>query len=180
MSNLPENNPESLCQSCGRQPAVVEFIQVTGSERRQVALCRECAATHGVEGQLDAFQRLAQLLMQQTRPVNHISEEWQASLRTVCSRCGTIFDQFIHTGLLGCPQCYVDFHDILVPVLRRLHGVTKQTAEEPEIPNAIPESPVNPDSEDPRRTRLEEELHLALIEENFERAATIRDELKRL
>ena len=177
MDNRPDEPQPAMCQSCGVQPAAVEFIQVNANERRQIALCRECAATFGVEGQLDAFQRLAQLLMHQMRSVTQVPEEWQTAMAAVCSRCGLVFEQFLRTGLLGCPQCYKDFHDFLTPVLRRLHGVTKQTVDESK---SVPETPDHPAPDDARRARLEAELHLALVEENFERAATIRDELKRL
>ncbi len=178
MDDTPEDQSPTLCQSCGLQPAAVEFIQVTGSERRQVALCRDCAASHGVEMQLDAFQRLAQLLIHQMRPLNNqMSEEWQEAMNRTCSQCGMSFEQFAKTGLLGCPQCYSDFHDLLMPVLRRLHGVTRQTADETTSANAELQPLASTISEE-SRLQLEAELQLALMEEDFEKAATIRDRLK--
>jgi protein arginine kinase activator len=180
MSTTPEDRSPALCQSCGIRPAAVEFIQVTGNERREIALCRECAATHGVGMQLDAFQRLAQLLMHQMRPVSQVSEEWQTAMTTTCSKCGLVFEQFVQTGLLGCPQCYTDFHDILMPVLRRLHGVVKQSPTEPGTPRPASEPQPMEETETSLRERLETELQRALDEENFERAALIRDQLRNL
>ena len=178
MNQTPENNSPALCQSCGIRPAAVEFVQVTGSQKREVSLCRECAASHGLEIQLDAFQRLAQLLMHQMRPFSQSSEEWQALQKAVCGRCGLHFDEFVQTGLLGCPQCYTDFHDYLVPVLRRLHGVTRQTVENAHESD-VSASPDSHESET-HRSRLEAELQIALLDENFEMAARIRDKLRNL
>lgn len=170
------------CQSCGRRPAVVEFIQVTGDARREMSLCRECAMSVGMRAQVEAFQRLSQLLMQQQNP--DLPEETRAMLEAKCSRCGLVFEEFVQTGLLGCPQCYHDFHDSLQPVLRRMHGVTRQVADGegvrrvPEMPAedaAVEEAPA-PET----REQLEVALNLALLEEDYEKAAELRDKLQKL
>ena len=178
MSQSPEDSAITMCQSCGRRPSVVEFTQVTGDERRQFALCRECAVSHGLSLQLDAFQRLSQLLLHQMRPLNNAPEEWQDAMTSACSKCGLKFEDFVRTGLLGCAQCYTDFHDLLTPILRRLHGVTRQSAEEAESTNHVAPAPEK--DSDPERAQLEAMLHLAINEENYEKAAAIRDQLKAL
>ena len=177
MSEPPEDTSASLCQSCGRRPAVVEFIQVSGDERRMFALCRECAVSHGLSLQLDALQRLSQLLVHQMRPIGStMPDEWQAALESTCSNCGLVFEDFVKTGLLGCSHCYKEFHELLTPILRRLHGVTKQAADVVESGPSLAEK----HAPDPNREQLEAELHLALGEDNYERAAAIRDQLKKL
>jgi protein arginine kinase activator len=171
------------CQSCGRRPAEIEFIQVTGDVRREMALCRECALTVGMRAQVEAFQRLSQLLMQQHGPQIAVSEDMKAAMSEKCSRCGLAFEQFVETGLLGCPQCYVDFQNLLQPVLRRMHGVTRQTDAPAESPPRVPEPRPEKESIEETRTRREQiemELHLALLEEDYEKAASLRDKLKSL
>jgi protein arginine kinase activator len=179
MSMQPEDQQPSLCQSCGQRPAVVEFVQINGSARREVALCRECAMTQGVGGQLEVFQRLAQLLMHQFRPVSQAPAEWQEAMASTCGRCGMAFEQFVHTGLLGCPQCYEDFRELLTPILRRLHGVIRQ-AGDGGVAGTNPTDQTTRSESGVRRAELEAELKHALVEENFELAARIRDELRRL
>ena len=180
MSDSPDDTSQSLCQSCGKRPAVVEFIQVSGDERRQFALCRECAVSHGLSLQVDAFQRLSQLLMHQMRPIGQTTpEEWQSALETKCGKCGLAFEDFVKTGLLGCSQCYRDLHDLLTPILRRLHGVTKQTPEDTETSKPVPTAEKKA-AADTRRRELEAQLQVALVEEDYETAATIRDKLKSL
>ncbi len=172
------------CQSCGHRPAVVEFIQVSGDERREMSLCRECALSVGMRAQVEAFQRLSQLLMQQGNPA--VPEDARALLQTKCSRCDTIFEEFVQTGLLGCPQCYHDFHELLHPLLRRMHGVTRQIGSEGaesthKTPESSPEAAADPTAApDDTREQIEVALHLALLEENYERAAVLRDQLHKL
>jgi len=159
----------------------VEFIQVTGDVRREMSLCRECALSLGVRAQVEAFQRLSQLLMQPPSPAD-LPDEMRAALAAKCSACGYVFEEFINTGLLGCPQCYHDFESLLRPVLRRLHGVIRQAADEVgETPPRASDSHVA-GATMPMASRedLEAELQLALIEENYEKAAILRDRLREL
>jgi protein arginine kinase activator len=171
------------CQACGHRPAVVEFIQVTGNERREMALCRECALSVGMRAQVEAFQRLSQLLIGQQSPMAAIPDDIRAAMHVKCNGCGMLFEEFVQTGLLGCPQCYHDFHEYLQPVLRRMHGVIKQTVEGEE-PRKMPLHETGHHVEEPEtaamtREHLEMELNLALLEEDYERAAAIRDRLKK-
>jgi protein arginine kinase activator len=161
---------------------VVEFIQVTGDERREMALCRECALSMGVRAQVEAFQRLSQLLMQEDESTGPFDAE---ALRSKCSRCGLVFEEFVRTGLLGCPQCYQDFEVFLKPALRRLHGVTKQIPDEA-VHASQTQTPQHKEEKKTEargsesREQLEIELNLALIDEDYERAAALRDKLRRL
>ncbi|MDD5087498.1 MAG: UvrB/UvrC motif-containing protein [bacterium] len=172
------------CQACNARPAVVQFVQVTGDQRREMWLCRECALSLGMRSQVEAFQRLSQLLMQQPA-MTEITDDMRAALGTTCRRCKMVFEEFVKSGLLGCPECYNEFHDLLKPVLRRLHGVTRASGEkkaETVLSDSPPvrraESETARDSES--REHLELQLNLALLEENYERAAELRDRLKKL
>jgi protein arginine kinase activator len=164
------------CQVCERRPAVVEFIQVTGDERREMALCRECALSIGVRAQVEAFQRLSQLLTEQESSGPFDAD----ALQSKCTRCGMLFQEFVRTGLLGCPHCYQDFRELLKPALRRLHGVIRQMpdAAEPVPQTPAPKAKATKSAES--REQLEVELNLALIDEDYERAAALRDKLRDL
>lgn len=89
---------------------------------------------------------------------------------TVCSVCGTSFSDFESSGFLGCPHCYVEFRDRLVPFISRtqlnFHHQGKY--------------PVHSVSEGRMRkklTLLKKELREEVRKENFERAAVLRDEI---
>ena len=174
-----------LCQSCQKQPAVVEFIQVTGTVRRELSLCRDCAMTHGMAAQITAFQQISQQIFEQMKPLEETPLGGMEPHVAPCSHCGLSFDEFIRTGLLGCEHCYRDFSPVLGTILRRLHGVSHMSTGEGISMNALSEKTEHVSesilsSNNTLREELEMKIELALLEENYEAAAKLRDQLKNL
>ncbi|MBI5058584.1 UvrB/UvrC motif-containing protein [candidate division KSB1 bacterium] len=107
-------------------------------------------------------------------------------LKRACPKCGTTFDEFAQTAAFGCAHCYEVFADLLDPVLRRMHGVTRRNAPDATAPEAPTVRVVNEDNDTQTkldfmvREDIEMELQLALLEENYEKAARLRDRLKEL
>src|ERR1043165_5580736 len=125
---------------------------------------------------------------------------------TSCSECGTTYPEFRQTGLLGCPACYKAFEPQLGPLLERAHeGGTHHVGklpkralaagEEPPPPVVGPrqvgavggKKPVGaegvlggPEQRAGRIAALKKQLDEAVRTEQYERAAKIRDELRRL
>jgi protein arginine kinase activator len=116
-----------------------------------------------------------------------MSDDWNETLNRTCPNCKTTFEDFAQTAALGCVTCYETFGDLLEPVIRRMHGVAKRPSHGTP-PDMAPQSQsVASENIDPStklnfmvRDELEMELHLALLEEDYERAAQIRDKLKSL
>ncbi len=160
-----------MCERCNERPASVEFVQIIGNVRRQTYLCRDCALEHTVEGPIETLRAFAQQVLQQWLAAAQKQEEPLAIPEVPCRECGTTFQKFLESGLLGCPVCYTEFHDALKPVLRRLHGVTRVKVGEGEKEREQPA--IN-------RAELQAELHRALADENYELAAKIRDKLKQI
>ena len=75
--------------------------------------------------------------------------------------------------MLGCSNCYIEFENRLEPILRRIHGnivhngkVPKRTGGTLRIRKEIEE--------------YKEEMQRAVDNEEFERAAELRDKIKEL
>ena len=149
------------CEQCGQRPAVVEFIQVIGDVRKRTRLCRECAVEHSLEGSISALRAFAQQIFGELFTQAEKREKHFAIPEKPCSSCGTTFQQFLETSLLGCPECYHEFHDALKPILRRIPRIESELLKL-------------------QREKLKVELQKALIEENYELAAQIRDKLKQV
>jgi protein arginine kinase activator len=174
-----------LCQSCQQRPAVVEFIQVTGTVRRELSLCRECAMTHGMAAQIAAFQQLSKQIIEHMKPIDELPLSGPETQIAPCTSCGLSFDEFIRTGLLGCPQCYQSFGDVLSHILRRLHGVSHMTGSNGQEGHKHPAKTEHSKGDakpggQTAREELEIKIELALLEENYELAAQLRDQLKNL
>ncbi|MFN0012386.1 MAG: UvrB/UvrC motif-containing protein [Phycisphaerales bacterium] len=102
-----------------------------------------------------------------------------------CPSCGLLFRQFRETGRLGCEGCYEAFAAQLAPLIARAHegathhagrGPARQGAGQP----AAPAPPSAPPAELLRRANeLRAQLEAAIACEQYERAASLRDQLRR-
>lgn len=86
----------------------------------------------------------------------------------VC-KCGTSWQQVQKYGQLGCPLCYVIFHDMLVPVLEKCQYSCKHNGK------VIALYKLKYDI-----IKLEKDMFEAAKNEEYELAAEIRDRLKSL
>jgi protein arginine kinase activator len=115
-----------------------------------------------------------------------MSDNRPEDMKRTCPQCGTTFEEFAQTAAFGCAHCYEVFADLLEPVLRRMHGVTKRNSSGG-VGAEGPALRVNNEDDDPQtqlefivRDEIEMELQLALLEEDYEKAAQLRDRLKSL
>ena len=83
------------------------------------------------------------------------------------------FDDIAKSGKVGCDKCYETFIDQLLPSFQRMHGRSRHAGKTP-----IGCAPT--DTVQDKIARLKSELEKAVAEQNFEQAATLRDEIKRL
>jgi len=93
--------------------------------------------------------------------------------KQVCPKCGMSFEEFQSSGKLGCANCYELFQNRLDPLLKRLHGSTRHHGK---VPGTI-EKERNKSME---IERLREQLDEAIKNEEYEKAAQIRDEIRLL
>ncbi len=93
--------------------------------------------------------------------------------RVQCPRCGLAYSGFKETGRLGCAECYGAFQFQLRPLLRRIHGDTRHRGK-------VPARGGEGVARSRQIQRLHDELQRAVEREEFEHAASIRDEIRRL
>lgn len=110
---------------------------------------------------------------------------------TRCAGCGTTYAAFKESGLLGCPACYDAFVDRLGPLIERAHeGACHHVGKFPRRALRDCRSLGDRDrvevllgSAREREERLEsirKALAKAVRDEDYERAAMLRDELNRV
>ncbi|MEX0912848.1 MAG: UvrB/UvrC motif-containing protein [Gemmatimonadota bacterium] len=157
------------CDSCGKTEAVIQLTQVENNEMRVLHLCEGCAAERGVETETQSPNApLADFLAQIGKGV----AEGETTGR--CPACGMTATQLRQTGRLGCGVCYTHYDEHLRSLLRRLHGGTKH------VGKIV--LPTDPDENDraARILSLRRSLQRAVDAEDFEHAASIRDQLREL
>lgn len=162
------SDPAKLCDGKGcDKVAVVHVTQVVNGKASHHHLCRSCAEAKGISASTgfvaDVPTFLAQLGVGDVGS-QEVGEE-------PCSFCGLTFARFKDTGRLGCPHCYTSYEPGIRRLLERIHGSTQHVGKV-----YLPPDPAAADL-DRRRALLRSRLQRAVEAEDFERAATLRDQI---
>ncbi len=169
-----------LCQQCQKSNATVHIDEVqtflgpgeTGNQVEQHHLCETCAQAMELPGSevqhkpMDEVWKLLQMSALKGK------KQAPKNVRR-CPACGTTEESLRRKGRLGCSECYETFSEYLEGLLERMHGASTHSGR---VPGQCPET-------SRRQRRVAEaqgELDRAVQEEDFERAAELRDEVQRL
>ncbi|GAE26001.1 nucleotide excision repair protein [Halalkalibacter wakoensis JCM 9140] len=91
-----------------------------------------------------------------------------------CDKCGMTYEQFTQVGRFGCAHCYKSFEAKLEPILKRVHsGNHKHAGKLPERIGGGIQLQRQIDS-------LKTELKGLIDQEEFEKAAELRDKIRLL
>jgi protein arginine kinase activator len=131
---------------------------------QKVDLCEECAKQKGVND--PAGFSLADLLLGLGA-----SQEISTAEDVKCPNCGFTQADFKKAGRLGCSLCYQTFAEGLEGLLKSMHKGVKHVGK---VPVALRQSRDLSD----RLKHLQKKLDKAVTAEDFEEAASLRDEIK--
>lgn len=164
-----------LCQNCKKREATVHLTEIVNNTKNEIHLCEECAQAKGVaikaqiEG-LDIPEFFGQLAESGSK---QLAKKEVAGQGARCSNCGLSFEDFRQGGKFGCPQCFASFRDSLLGLLDRIHGSTQHRGK-------LPRRASRRISHQKEIMELKEELKNAVSQEAYERAAELRDKLRKL
>ena len=96
----------------------------------------------------------------------------------VCSVCKTSLDEFNRSGRAGCGNCYTVFRKYADAMLKKIHGTSQHIAES--TPASEEVAVESEKKEKSQAEILKEKMAEAIETENFEEAARLRDEIKKL
>ena len=157
-----------LCDNCRERDAVVHLTKIVENAVTLLHLCEKCAAEKGVETTISMPKH----------PLGDFLQAVQQQLSTAqvdavrCAFCATTLRDFRSSGRLGCAHCYGAFEQSLRELLRRVHGSPRHVGRVYEPPHP---------SEMQRATtlvELKDRLRRAIEREEFELAASIRDQIR--
>ena len=168
------------CDKCGKNHANVKYTQIINGNKKEMILCEECSRAISLKNMdltMDFSDFLGEVLLglEQQRTFPNLLEIKEAK----CKRCNFSFEDFINTGRFGCEECYSEFEDKIDPILRSIQGSNKhigrigeiQSDYSTQIENEFPNLEIE---------QLKKKLRKVVKEENYEEAARIRDEIKKL
>lgn len=139
------------CTSCNKECAII-YKQLKSSSCVEEAMCQDCPVLKKrLMGKPDLTS------------VTHNSS-------MACKECHTLLDDVLRQDALGCALCYEVFYQAICQRLTIEHLVFKQ--EFMTTNDSLPSSE--------QLLKLSKDLQEAVVSENFEQAAMLRDEIIRL
>lgn len=168
-----------ICQICHKRPATVHITKIINGVKTEMHICEQCAKEKeelGIKSDMSnfitpfSFSNILEGFMD-FPGLGAVPRKVHEEIR--CPGCGISYDDFKKTGLFGCSQCYDTFRDRLEPIIKRIHGNTQHTGKVPKRSGGIIR--LKRDIEG-----LKYELKKAVENEEYEKAAQIRDRIKEL
>ena len=161
------------CQNCKHQTATIHLTEINHGQRTETHLCQSCAQKQGlaVQTQIPLNELLSTLLSVQPEAD---TEDKTPQEEKSCPQCGMTLRRFSKETLLGCPHDYEFFEKNLLALIQRTHNGRSDHC------GKVPAS-VGPDQENQiRLSNLQRQLDKAVRNEQYETAARLRDEIRKL
>jgi protein arginine kinase activator len=163
------------CEECEKRPANVHITKIVNGHKVERHLCEQCAKKQqDVLGfTLIPDFTLSNFLtsMLDGESFAAFGNKNQRDLK--CDKCSMTYSQFTKGGRLGCDHCYGLYGDQLEHLLKRIHGTAQHTGKIPKR-NGV-DILLKQELE---KARIE--LQKAVLNEEFEQAAKLRDKIKEL
>jgi protein arginine kinase activator len=161
------------CQYC-EKPATFHITELTADTPVELHFCQDHARLYLTESDEPAepAPNLSGALTQQLK-VGQAAEELARLDQRTCPVCGVTFYEFRHVGRLGCPHDYVCFSDELEPLIMNIHGATEHVGKSPR-------HGVRDTDHQTRLIQLRRKMKEAVELEDYEKASSIRDEIRKL
>ncbi|HEY4431008.1 MAG TPA: UvrB/UvrC motif-containing protein [Paenibacillus sp.] len=165
------------CQECGVKPATLHFTKIVNGEKTEFHICESCAREKGelIPGTAGGFS--IHSLLSGLLDLEGAGKEKSAATKTTqslqCENCGMTYSQFSKLGRFGCSSCYKYFNSALDPLFKRVHGSTSHVGKIPKRAGAQIVFRRQIDE-------LKQDLQQSIIQEEFEKAAELRDQIRRL
>lgn len=140
-----------LCEKCNQNKANIKYSQVLNGIKIDYNLCEKC------------FNHI--------NYTNSFFNSFLYSHNIDCNICGNTFENFKHTGKMGCCNCYNIFKEKLNPIFNNMQQKNIHTGKSPK--NLKTYKP-NVDT----IQILKEKLNIAVKNEDYEEAIKIRDKIK--
>ena len=159
-----------ICQVCGEREATFHFQEMTNRQVKELHLCEICAQKKGL-GQtffMPGFS-LSNLMAGLTELEVPLSQGTSVS----CPHCGLSYGDIKRKGKIGCGLCYQELEQYLTPLLERIQGKVRHSGK-------VPKKGKVEDQKERRIYELRKELEILVRKEEYERAAKLRDEIRRL
>jgi len=184
-----------ICDICHKNPAIIHIQEIGPNGRHALNLCLKCAAERALDG-TEASGGLAKILKSLANPESAMETLSQLGFngesvaqlfgnhdsQLKCPVCGATWREVERSRQLGCEECLKTFQKQITSLIKPVHRAIWNTYEE-KLPAEDAydteaediEQAVNQRDQQQEVERLKRELACAVINENYDRAARLRD-----
>ena len=166
-----------LCEKCKKNEARINLVKIINGEKQQIWLCEECAKNISnipflnsiPDGAGFPFQEILNGLL--TGVEN--SKPRKQRIKPSCPTCGLTYDEFKKIKKVACSDCYSVFKEPIKAIIKNTYG---EKVHKGRIPNRIHKEFFQRD----KLKNLKQQLQILIEEEQYEKAAIIRDEIRQI
>ena len=163
-----------LCEKCKKNEARINLVKILNGQKQEIWLCENCAKDLADIPMLNSMNKEIEfpfqgILTGLISNFNNFTEKKEL----VCSNCGMHYNQFKKTGKLGCSECYEEFSKSNEPLVKTATNFVKYSGK-------IPQRKRNELSQKKKLKDLKESLQKLIFEEEYEKAAMIRDSISEI
>ena len=159
---------------CGAENATTHVKTIINGEFKEYDLCSACAHKLGytnVFADMESdFSHLLGSFFGNVLPARTQS--------TRCEFCGSTYAEIASTGHVGCANCYQLFADRLNPSIVRIHGNAAHCGKHSKIAAQAREE--RAETKEDKIKRLRSQLDEAIKQQEFEKAAELRDQIREM
>ena len=148
------------CENCKKHTATVRMKHNRDGKKVDIYLCDTCS------GEIEL-----NLLVESLFKGLKMHSNKQTSQAKTCTGCGITLRGIIKSDNLGCSSCYKTFNQELVPMIKQAHGSHLHQGKFPKRGGQEMEREI-------KLRKLRELMNQAVVEEDFEKAAMYRDDIK--
>lgn len=163
-----------LCDHCHEEQATVVVTHSINGKKIELRLCNSCASKKQniVYDEESSFEQFLSGLLQSDK--ESIKPAETGYLQEVkCPKCKMSLSEFRKNTKLGCEHCYKAFWGYLKPVLRSVQGSSIHKGKKPK-------RIIEKTNHKEMIQKMEYDLKLSLMQEEYEKAALLRDKIREL
>jgi len=157
------------CDICDKK-ATVHLTEIVDDQITEMHLCEDCAREKSV--QMEQQFGLADLLAGLSDFGKQVKDVEKVKLK--CANCGITYDDFRKFGRLGCSHCYEAFKTHISTLLKKIHGSNQHFGKTPV------KMPTDTKKKIEELQELKSQMVKSIQVEDFEKAAELRDKIRKL
>ena len=157
-----------LCSNCSSKEAAFHYKYIKNGVKNEIHLCTDCAKELGYINEAELSFNPANIFGELFSLPHFIQQKPSVSS---CPNCGATLDTVNRTGFVGCDKCYEFFARPIDTILSKIQPSTVHKGK-------LSGTEGKKIERDNTLKNLKESLQKAILSENYEEAAVLRDRIK--